>query len=442
MRHLARLQDLFQRRKTLLLLLILLTCGAALAGPRLEEAWGHYHWRRAVTAVEKYHSSEAKKHLDVCLKVWPDDVRVHLLAALVARRQGDFKRADQLLWETQRLEKSESKDLKLEWVLLRAAAGDLSPDIEQFLDKTMKNEPEKTALILEAMAEGYLRSYRLRETGIVLERWLQGDPDNTQALFLRGSIWHRVGQGAKSVPDLERAYELDPERDDIRLSLAGGLVEASQFALARDHLKVIHAKYPENEECSILLVRCHTELGEFKEAEHILDQVMADDPQSGMALRARGYLEKKTGRYSEADKWLTRATKVLPFDYRTRFWLYQVLLELGRKKEAEAQKTYMDALSRKLDRLGELTSNKMSVTPNDPAIHYEIGTLFLDLGRLDLGEQWLLSAFHKDANYRPALVALARFYENKGDAQMAEYFRNQAGLEAAPPGAEPRKSSK
>src|SRR5947209_2647050 len=43
--------------------------------------WAGYHLRAARSAVARYHNAEAEKHLRACLKVWPKDPEVLLLAA-------------------------------------------------------------------------------------------------------------------------------------------------------------------------------------------------------------------------------------------------------------------------------------------------------------------------------------------------------------------------
>jgi len=56
---------------------------AAPAAPQLR-AW--YHLRAARRALARYHNPQAIRHLQACLRVWPADADVLLLAARAARR--------------------------------------------------------------------------------------------------------------------------------------------------------------------------------------------------------------------------------------------------------------------------------------------------------------------------------------------------------------------
>src|SRR5215469_436200 len=82
------------------LLIVLGTCTLVLAGasPFL---WAGYHWYAGRAALKRYHNTEARRHLDACLKVWPwsRSVPVHLLTARAARMDGDLEEAAQHLEE-------------------------------------------------------------------------------------------------------------------------------------------------------------------------------------------------------------------------------------------------------------------------------------------------------------------------------------------------------
>ena len=79
------------------------------------------------------------------------------------------------------------------------------------------------------------------------------------------------------------------------------------------------------------------------------------------------------------------------------------------------------------ERLGELQSRKLAERPLDPALHYEMGVLFLRTGYPAEGEAWLKSALELDPNYAPAHAALADRYGQAGDAARAAEHRARAG---------------
>ena len=103
----------------------------------------------------------------------------------------------------------------------------------------------------------------------------------------------------------------------------------------------------------------------------------------------------------------------------------------SRTEEAKEQLKAADEVKAKAERLGELTSRKLSEQPLDPALHCEMGVLLLRDGHKSTGESWLHSALRLDPNYQPAHAALADFYQAQGDEARAAEHRRQA--ERAPP---------
>ena len=78
------------------------------------------------------------------------------------------------------------------------------------------------------------------------------------------------------------------------------------------------------------------------------------------------------------------------------------------------------------ERFTELTTRQMNLRPRDPALHCEVGRLYLERGNKAAGEAWLLSALRLDPHYRPAHEALAQFYHEQGDEAKAAYHRGEA----------------
>jgi acyl-CoA-binding protein len=82
------------------------------------------------------------------------------MASRAARLSGDFASAEQQLRECQRLQKTPSDDTVLEWALFHAAEGDLD-NVEGFLQDYIRRNRGSAGPAREALAEGYLRMYRV-----------------------------------------------------------------------------------------------------------------------------------------------------------------------------------------------------------------------------------------------------------------------------------------
>ena len=80
-------------------------------------------------------------------------------------------------------------------------------------------------------------------------------------------------------------------------------------------------------------------------------------------------------------------------------------------------------MKKQLQRLREISEEQLTARPHDPALHCELGQLLLDLGRTDIGLNWLRSALEQDPRYRPAHAALAEYFQRQGDPEKAAYHR-------------------
>jgi len=409
----------------LVLIAAVVFSGVWVASPHIL-AW--YHYRAGAKALEQYHSEQARDHFAECLRRWPTSSEVHLLACRAARRHGDYEEAKQHIQEMLRLEARPTDAGSLEWGLLRAAMGDLD-EVEGGLDQRAEKEPAQAPLILEALAEGYMRMYRIRDSLICLDRWQQIQPDNPQAFFLRGNLWRQLKGFKRAISEYEQVLQFDAERLDARWWLSLCLVQNGRFNDALAHLELIRIRRPDNDDARVLLARCYGRLDQMEGADKLLDEVLARNPEHVLALKVRGQLLQMVQKPAAAEPWLREALRAMPHDYEANWGLFQSLQKQNKVAEAKAQSLRVEQLKKRLERLDEIGAKDMPNRPHDASLHCELGVLLLGLGHKDLGHRWLLSALHEDSNYRPARAALADYFESQGNSEKAaEYRRRAEGL--------------
>lgn len=389
--------------------------------------WAGYHWYAGRTALQRYHSAEARDHLSKCLRVWPwsRSSSTHLLAARAARRDGDFAEAARHLRICQDTLHDNSAETILEWAMLHASAGDLDA-VEEYLKEQFRKDPANAPLILEALSEGYLRLYRIADALRCLDEWLTHDPDNVQGLFVRGNVYRQVRSSQEAAKSYRRVVELDPDHEEARWRLAVALLDIGRYREALEHLEVIQKRRPDDDEVKVRLALCRHQVGQGREARAMLDEVIARQPEHGLAVRTRGQLALLDSQLAEAEPWLRQAAQLLPYDYKTQFFLWDCLQKQDKVKEAETQRLSMDKLKDRRQRQSEISTHLMSQKPNDPALQCELGKLSLQLGETESGLNWLRSAVRLDKSYVPALEALADYYQQSGDTEQAEEYRQQA----------------
>jgi tetratricopeptide (TPR) repeat protein len=413
------------------LLIVLGTCALVLAGasPFL---WAGYHWYAGRAALQRYHNAEALRHLDACLQVWPwsRSVGVHLLAARAARRAGDFPGAFERLQQVQSTLGDQSPETLLEWSLLHAAGGDFE-DVEGYLLDQLSQDSPHLLLILEALSEGYQLMGRSADALRSVDEWLARDPDNVRALFLRSNINRQSGSWPKAAPDLRRVVELDPELGQARWWLAVALLNIGRYDEAVGHLEILRQRQPDDVDVLVRLAMCRHRQGRVREAHALLDEVLAQRPNHGLALLTRGQIAQGNGQLPEAEKWLRQAADALPYDYKAHWSLTQCLRQQGKTEQAEAEEAYANQLRDRWARFSEITIHQISQRRNDPALYCEAAKLLFELGNPEGGKNWLCSALLLDLHYVPALTALADYYEKQGDGATAEEYRRRAQQSAA-----------
>lgn len=419
----GRLASCVRRRRFWLALVI----GALLLAAVSPFFWAGYHAYAAQAAVHRYHSAEALEHFDACFHVWPwsRSSHLHLLAARAARRQGDFDEAGRLLHECQDALHDSSAAAVLEWAMLRAAMGDLDATASE-LRNAARRDPSLTPLVLEALAEGYLVMSRILDALRTTDTWLEMEPNNPQAWFVRGKIHRQVGAVQSIVADYQRVLELDPQRTEAHWWLARALISIGRYKEAYGELEIYERFHAQDVEVQVHRAICLWRLERTQEASELLDRVLAEHPQHGLALLTRGQMLMGQERYADAETWLHQAIRALPYDLRAHNALWECLRQQGKTEEAEAQRERTDALSDLTNQRSEILSRLMQQRPDDPALHCKLGTLYIRLGSPQVGEQWLLSALRLDEHYKPALEALAKYYQERGDNERAEAYRRQA----------------
>jgi predicted Zn-dependent protease len=407
--------------RLILLLLVLGGLGSYRAG---KELWAGYHLRAANRAIQRHDLTLAQAHLALCLEVRSDSAKIHFLTARTARRAGDEAEAEAHLKECSRLAWPQEA-LDLERALHRAQRGDLDA-VEGALLAAVRRGGEDEAFVLEALAQGYLRTYRLAEALHCLDRLLGREPDHVPALVWRGEVKERRNDLPEAIRSYRRAVELAPENDEARLRLAECLTRYERTDEAVGHFERLLDSQPANPRLLLGLARCRRSAGRGVEARELLGTLLDFNPGHAEALAERGKLALEAGDAAEAERWLRRALAQAPFDRDINYNLVQCLLNQGKAEEARTQQARLDRISADFQRAAEVT-RMVAGSPKDPALRYEAGVILLRNGQEQEGVRWLLTALQVDPGHRPTHAALADFYERRGQPLEAARHRGAAG---------------
>lgn len=414
----------FGRSRSLLawgLVLLVLAAGGVWAGRRCLAV---YHLKSGRVALERYHPEEARPHLEASLRLWPDNAETLLLLARAARRADAWEAAEQYLAKYRQLH-GQGDALILEEILHTAAKGQTDKVIKHCRQLVQENS-DTSSLALEALVQGYLRTYRFGEGSAFLRLWQERQPENTQALLFLAGL-HAVQQRPQqAVETYGRLLELDPDRATARFRLAMLLVEENKLEEAKPHLDYLRQRQTDGIRrplVPVLLARCLDQLGHEDQAEQLRDEVLAQYPHFAPALGDRGRWALRQGRWDEAETWLRKALAVEPNNRELRYHLAQCLFKIGKNVEAESELQHMKRLETNWARLGAITQHELPRKPGDSALHLELGCLLLEQGLTQEGLYWLHRVVQTNPAHDAAHRTLADYYEQVGDAARAAYHR-------------------
>jgi tetratricopeptide (TPR) repeat protein len=310
-------------------------------------------------------------------------------------------------------------------MLILAQRGKLT-ETEHFLRRRIQQEHPDRLLILETLSWEFMGRNRLSEALALLNLWLEEQPDDYEALVRRGWVEEHMFDMDKAAEDYRKALALRPARDTVRQRLTEVLLLRNRSTDALAEAEELVRRQPDNPDANYCYARCLRLLGRTQEAEQCLDRLLAGQPRHAKALGMRAQLAVEAGRDQDASELLARAIELDPSEQSHKYTLMLCLNRLGKTKEAKIVEAKMAESAAEVRRMDKLV-REVNQKPNDPALRYEAGMIFLRNGFTQDGLHWLSTALDVDPNHRPTHQALADYYERTGDQERAGYHRQFLG---------------
>jgi tetratricopeptide (TPR) repeat protein len=385
--------------------------------------------RAARTALARGAYDEARTSLDRYLAARPQSAEAHLLLAQLDRRSNNYVEAAKHLNACERFS-GPADAIELERGLTAIQQGAFNPALEDLCSKHLQlaREHANQYLILEALSQGFTKTYRLKEALACLEQMLVLQPDSNYAYRRRGWLYAQIEQHDRAEADYRHALEIDPEDRVARLALAQLLLNIHKNGReAAEHFERLWPK-EQDSPVALGLAQSWRLLGRADDARRLLDDWLASHPGDALALAERGKLAFDEQALDQAATLLRRAVALAPYLVDAHYTLYQCLTKQGRKPEAEECRVRMrqareEALQTK-EELARLT-RELQATTDDADLRCRIGQIFLRYGQEE-GLRWLLLNLQNHPNHRPSHVALADYYDKSGQAARAAEHRRLA----------------
>jgi len=380
--------------------------------------WARYHFRAALTGFDNDLFSEARDHIRLCLKAWPEDPEAHFLAARIAREMSDFMAAEQHLKAYKRV-RGITDELQTEWVLVRAQAGEF-PLLEANLWDCVKENHPQSLEILRTLTLCCMKEMRYGKADAYLGEWLKRAPNSALALEWRGLVRESIDSRLQAVEDYRKALEIAPGRWHARLQLAQVLIGLTRFQEAERHLEQLRGTSPHQEEVLFSLAQCLLNQGKNEEARQIFLELPETYLRRSQVLCFLGKLEPEP---AEAEKWYRKSLQADSMNMEARFALYQSLCQqTGREQEA-AQELATFGKAKKGGEQMKRLMERMDREPRNPDLLTQIGGQLLERFNNPQGLTLVFRALYFDPNQRQAHEILARYYEKHGQEQQAAKHR-------------------
>jgi tetratricopeptide (TPR) repeat protein len=403
----------------LIVLLAVIGLVAWFAGSYL---WASYNYRLAEQNLHRQDFESARKHLAVCLRIWPSDMQTCLLAARTARRARAYDEAAQLLRTYKKLG-GVADAIELEQLLAQAQRGQMLGVEKKLLAAAKQDSPDAT-LIWEALAQGYIERYRWPHALVCVNKLLDRDPEDIGALLERGWIRENINQFGEAVDDFRHAVQLDSNNARARLSLAEVLMKASLYNDAVEHFQWLHQHDPEDIHILLGLARCDRYLGQLEEARSLLDGVNARRPNDAKCLAERGKVAFLEGQLEVAERWLRQSVALDPQAREANYDLYLCLQRMGKKEEAEQQKIKLKHIEEDIDRFQQLIQ-EYAKNPKNLRLACGIAEIMIRNRRKEAVD-WLEGVLQQDPGFKDAHRLLADYYDGIGNSRLAEDHRKRA----------------
>ncbi len=389
-----------------LAIVALLLVAVAITSPQI------WFWRQLSTARHALSTAQptvAIPLLNRAVSYAPNSAKAHYLLAVAERRSGHLDRVASPLQRALQLGWAKD-DIERQSLLTIAQDGNMDAiDARLKVIMTRGVGDDAAEEIYEALAIGYLKTYRLKDAWQCLSAWSEWQPRAVFPKFWRADICRRTDNRSGEEAEYRAILEIDPKHSESRRRLADLLKESHRVDEAKLEYERCLAAGQATPDVLIGLAACHRRLAQGKAAVPILNRALTLSPtvaERAAILSELGQIDADEGRSREAIDILEEAARLAPAQASIHYSLSQAYAQSGDQARSSELVEQSKRIRAQQDRVEEITRQLLK-TPNDADLRYEAGKIMMDLGMQDEGADWLRTALRIQPGHQLAREALA-----------------------------------
>ncbi len=323
---------------------------------------------------------------------------------------------------------------RIQYAQFLIKTGDIATG-KKYLEEMTRTTPDFIAP-WTLLAEVALLEKRFADCAAAIGKTIARDPQNLEALFLRGRMHLTQGNTAKGIEEFERLQKIYPRAPQIQYQLGIAYLAANNASQATVALKQTLVLAPGHLEATVALANLYLKTGDPGATISLLKPIIQQHPKIAQIrfLLAEAY--RAQNNFAESLAIYRQQEKDFPGNAQTSLMTGLVLLQLNQPTEARA--AFTEALARSpglvpaLERLAtlDLADNKLDAAalrveaelvrnPNSAGTHVLMAKIHLAQKDTDRAQAEFQKAIELQPEGNEAYFLLAQLYLTSNQEQKA-----------------------
>jgi len=351
----------------------------------------------------------------------------HYLLGRAQRRTGEIEEALESLKHAESAG-WDAAQIQLQRQLALIQRGHIDQQTAAFDRLVLQNSPDDIAYeIYEAMARGYMFTYRFQDALHCLNFWTDWCRTAVDPRMWRATLWEQTEQWDQAISEYREVMRLDPTNLTSRQSLARILLTQMNepdeaYSVLKDSLTLD----ADNVLTQIGLASCERHLARPEDSERRLRALL----KQSLSATERTSVYQELGQVlldrrevSEAIELLKSVVEAEPLNSAVHYSLGTAYSWQGDADLASKHLEQSRQLTEQFARLTKITAELVN-HPKNADQRWEAGQILMDRGMHTEGAGWMATALIYQPDHQKTHASLAAYYETvRPDAELAKKHR-------------------